>query len=123
LQVHRPHQPPKRLAPNFPSRSAQLRAGAHARVRTSTVASVVTPAATTGGGAAAAVDAASERTADMTAVGSPELVAVASEADSALALTWKLDAGGDTCAASGPCAACCAAKHGAGHAQHSLQAA
>ena len=61
------------------------------------MAMVVTPLVTVGGGAAAAVEAASERTAAMTAVGSPELVAVVSEAVSADALTWKLAAGGLTC--------------------------
>lgn len=67
------------------------------RGRTSTAAMVVTPAMTVGGGAAAAVEAASVRTADMTAEGSPELVAVVSDALSADALTAKLDGGGLTC--------------------------
>ena len=58
---------------------------------------VVTPATMVGGGAAAAVDAASVRTADMTAVGSPELVAVVSDALIADAFTAKLDGGGFTC--------------------------
>lgn len=57
---------------------------------------VVTPATTVGGGAAAAVDAASVRTADMTAAGSPELVAVVSVALIAVAFTAKLDGGGFT---------------------------
>ena len=58
---------------------------------------VCTPATTVGGGAAAAVDAASVRTAAMTAAGSPELVAVVSDALSADAFTAKLDGGGFTC--------------------------
>ena len=68
-----------------------------ARGRTSTAAMVVTPATTVGGGAAAAVDAASVRTADMTALGSPELVAVVSDALIADVFTAKLDGGGFTC--------------------------
>ena len=61
---------------------------------------MVTPATTVGGGAAAAVDAASVRTADMTALGSPELVAVVSDALSADAFTAKFVGGGFTCAGS-----------------------